>query len=122
MRTILGVFVAAAFSLFSVRATERVDLLSTPLVPSLGITDTILFEGNSSGTQAVFTITLSTATTHGSTPKVVDLYVMLQLPDQTLRFPQGDGGRRRSARALAARQWLCSWGNHSATRLAAGSR
>lgn len=47
-------------------------------------------------------MTLTTATTAGSTLQVVDLYVVLQLPvpDQTLRFLQVDGGLTPEIRPL----------------------
>jgi hypothetical protein len=45
-------------------------------------------------------MSLTTATTRGSTPQVVDLYMVLQLPDQTLRFLQADGGLTLEVRPL----------------------
>jgi len=47
-------------------------------------------------------MTLTTATTPGSTSQVVDLYVALQLPDQTLRFLQAGGGLTPEVRPLVA--------------------
>jgi hypothetical protein len=51
-------------------------------------------------------MTLTTATTAGSTPQVVDLYVVLQLPvpDQTLRFLQADEGLTPAIRTLDGAQ------------------
>jgi hypothetical protein len=54
-------------------------------------------------------MTLTTVTTPGSTPQVVDLYVALQLPDQTLRFLQADGGLTPEVRPLVASWTVASF-------------
>jgi hypothetical protein len=54
-------------------------------------------------------MSLTTATTPGSTPQVVDLYMVLQLPDQTLRFLQADGGLTPEVRPLVASWTVASF-------------
>jgi hypothetical protein len=64
----------------------------TPPALWLSVNETLFRRGT--------TMILTTATTSGSGPQVVDLYVVLQLPDQTLRFLQGDGGLAPEVRPL----------------------
>jgi DNA-binding beta-propeller fold protein YncE len=57
---------------------------------------------NATGFRGGTTMTLTAAITPGSTPQVVDLYVAVQSPDQTLRFLQVDAGLTPDPRPLVA--------------------
>jgi Lactonase, 7-bladed beta-propeller len=73
----------------------------TPPALWLSVNETLFRRGT--------TMSLTTATTPGSTPQVVDLYMVLQLPDQTLRFLQADGGLTPEVRPLVASWTVASF-------------